>query len=96
MKIKKLRDLIQESETKNSFWQMTPHHELEYVGRGREQRMKFKGALIAAEPDALVISVSEKQSDHETVSRLVKLAGTWKANSKNQLVFEVEREGGRK
>ncbi len=95
MKITRLNELIEEGKLKKGRWELTPQHELQYRSQGLEEEIKLKGALVAAEPEALVIAVTEKQSDQKIVTSLVKLSGTWKANSKNQLVFEVARESGR-
>ncbi len=96
MKLTKLNQLIDDNQTVKGHWELTPNHEVQYKSNGKNEEIKFKGSLIAAEPDALVLSVTERQSDQKIVTSTLKLIGTWKANPQNQLVFEVEREQGKK
>ncbi len=76
-------------------WTLGPHHELRYQSEDLNEEFNIKGSLIAAEPEALVFAVTERQEDQNIVTSIHKLAGTWRANAKNQLVFEVEKESGR-
>jgi len=96
VKLSKENQLILEGgEVFQGRWEITPDHEILYKKTGLDEEIKIRGALVAAEPDALVLSVTQKQSDQEVVTSLVKLTGTWHANAKNQLVFEVEKEQGK-
>lgn len=95
MKLTKLNQLIVDGEIVRGHWELTPDHELQYRRDGLDEEIKLKGALIAAEPDGLVFSVTERQSDQEIVTSLGKLTGTWGLNPANQILFEVEKESGR-
>ncbi len=96
MRITKLDDLIERSASVKGRWEITPNHEVQYRSQGKEEEFKFKGSIIAAEPDALIVSITEKQSDQKIVTSLGKLQGSWKLDSKNRIVFEVEKEKGKK
>ncbi len=96
MKLTKLNQLPEDGRATKGTWEITPNHEVQYCAEGKDEEIKFKGSLIAAEPDALVISVTQRQSDQMTVTNNVKLAGTWKVNLKNQIAFEFHKESGKK
>ena len=96
MKLTKLNDLIEGGRGKKGRWELTSNHEVVYKSEGLDEEIRFMGSLIAAEPDALVLAVTERQSDQKVVTGLTKLSGAWKANARNQLLFEVEKEGGKK
>jgi hypothetical protein len=76
-------------------WVLTPDHEIRYQSKNKEEQFRFKGAVVAAEPEALVLSVTSEQIDQNEAGRIVKLAGKWKVNAKNQIQFEVEKESGK-
>jgi hypothetical protein len=103
MKLSKLNQLIDPStslragdgEEIKGRWEITPDHEIQYKKIGQDEEIKARGSLVATEPDALVISVTERQTDQTVVTSIYKLIGSWKANPKNQLVFEVEKEQGK-
>ena len=92
MKLTKLNELIEDGKVIKGDWELTPNHEVRYRGKDKNEELRVKGALIAAEPGVLVLSLTEKQSDQKIVTSIVKLTGTWKLNSQNQIVFEVEKE----
>lgn len=96
MKLTKLNELIEEGKVRKGRWELTPNHELRYRSEDLNDEIKFKGSLIAAKPEALVVSITEEQADQKVVTSLVELSGTWRTNSKNQLLFEVDRGRGRK
>jgi hypothetical protein len=91
----KLNELIEDGKSVKGRWVLTPHHELQYLALDDEKQIKLKGTLMGAEPDALLFSYFEKEAAGKTVIRLAKLQGNWKANSKNQIVFDVARQSGR-
>ena len=95
MKFTRLDQLIGDLKTTKGRWELTPNHELRYRSLDKDEEIKFKGSLIAAEPDALVISVTGRQTDQKVVTRIVKLAGTWRLDPQNRIVFEVEKENGK-
>ncbi len=94
MKISKLSDIFQGDKIKGH-WELAPTQGLQYKAEGKDEEIKFKGSLVAAEPDALVVSYTERQSNQKTVTRIFKLAGTWSVDSKNRIAFEVEKETGK-
>lgn len=96
MKLTKLNDLIESGEVVQGDWEITPNHEIHYKSDKKDEEFKFKGSLVAAEPDALVVSVTEKQFDQKIVTSIAKLTGAWRLDPKNRIVFEVEREDGKK
>ena len=96
MRITRLDDLPGINPQAKGRFELTPSHEVQYKSLGKDEEFKFKGSIIAARPDALVLSVTEKQSDQKVVTSLGKLQGSWKLDSKNHIVFEVEKEKGKK
>lgn len=96
MKLTKLSDLLKDGKTVKGKWELTPDHDLQYKSKDLDEEIKLQGTLIAAEANALVFSVTARQKDQKIVTSIHKLTGTWKANPKNQLVFEVERESGKR
>ncbi len=84
---------LEELMKKKGRWKLSPGHEVEYVSEGPSEELKFKGALVAAEPEALVLSVTERVGP-KLVTRLVRLRGAWSADAQNRLVFEVEKTTG--
>jgi hypothetical protein len=96
LKLTKLNELIEDDKIIKGSWQLTPNHEVQYKSDGQDEEIKLKGSLIAAEPDALVLSITQRQSNQKIVTSIVKLTGNWKANPQNQLVFEAEKSAGKK
>ncbi len=94
MKLTKFNELLEDGEVIKGDWELGPNHELRYRAEGLDEEFKFIGSLIATEPEALVFSVTEKQSDQKVVTSIQKLNGAWKLNSKNQITFAVEKESG--
>ena len=89
MKLTRLNELVDEKEIIKGRWQLDPNHELIYKSEDKEETVNLKTSLVAAEPDALVFSVTQKQTDHSVVTSLLKLTGAWQADSKNRIVFHV-------
>ena len=96
MTLASLNEFIRRRRFVEGRWRLTPGHELQYRGDRRAGVVRLRGTLIAAEPEGLVVSVAARHEDGTIVSRLVTLAGTWSANAKNQLQFEIERTKGRR
>ena len=69
MRYRKLSDLQRDVETFSGSWELSPEHELVYKERRRgpngltTKEATIKGSLVAAEPDALVVSVTVQESD---------------------------------
>ena len=76
MKPTKLSQLLDEGKVQKYDWKLTPDHRLVYKAEGQDEEFKLDSSLIAAEPDALVFSYTEKQSAKKTVTRILKLTGT--------------------
>ena len=95
MKLNKLNDLIEDGEAVKGRWEITPDHDIQYKKNGDVEEIKVSGSLVSAEPGALVIGVTERQTDQKIVTSIYKLTGTWKANPQNQLVFEIAKENGK-
>ena len=90
MKLTKLNQLLEDGQVIKGRWIITPNHEVQYRFEGKDEEIKVTGSLIAAEPDALVISVTEKQKDQKIVTSIVKLSGVWKLNTeKNRLTYSI-------
>ena len=96
MKLTRLNELIREGETIKGSWELDENHALTYRVRGKEEEVKLKGTIISAEPGTLVAAVTEKQTSGTIVTSTVQLTGTWKVDPKNRIVFEVEKENGKK
>jgi hypothetical protein len=56
-----------------------------------EREVTIKGSLVAAEPDALVISVTTQETANRIVTGLVKLSGKWALDDKNRITFCIKR-----
>lgn len=91
-KIKSLDDLKSKSSGK---WQLDNHHRLTYSSQDEQEQFELEASLVAAEPDTLVVSVTQKQERGRTVTSLVKIDGTWQANDANQIEFEVAGQSDR-
>ena len=96
MKITRLNELIEDGKKLKGRWRLGKDGELEYRSTEEDEELRLKAPLVAAEPGALVISMTDQQSDRRSATHLARLTGTWKADAANRLVFEAERESGRK
>ena len=92
MKLTRLNELIEDGKVVKGRWEITPDHEIQYRSEGKDEEIKLKGTVVAAEPGKLVLSVTEKQSDQKKITSLAALSGRWSADEKNRLVFEAERK----
>ncbi len=96
MKLTNLNKLIEENQHLKGRWELSPTHEIRYKSHDLDEEIAFRGSIVAAEPDALVVSFAQGQINQKVTKRLAKLAGAWRLDSKNRIVFEVEKEGGKK
>ena len=96
MRLTKLNELIEDGKALKGRWEIGKNHEIQFRSFEKDDEIRVRGTLMAAEPGALVIAVTEKQSDQRLVTSLWKLSGLWKTSPKNQLIFEAERQSGRK
>lgn len=94
MPAKKLDDLIRDSKRVNGKWALDNRHRLTYSSEEDKEQFELEASLVAAEENTLVVSVTQAQEKGRTVTSLVKLDGTWRANEKNQLEFEVSGKIG--
>jgi hypothetical protein len=62
---------------------------------GKNEDIRARATLVAAEPGELVVSAHERLEDQLSVTRLLKLSGKWQADPQNRLSFDVQRSGGR-
>lgn len=95
MALTRLQTLVDDAKRRKGRWRLTRDHEIAYRGEGREEEFSLQGPLIAAEPGRLLFSASEKTSDQKTVTQIVRVDGEWKADSRNRIIFVVEKESGR-
>lgn len=96
MKLTRLNQLIEEGETLKGRWELDERHEVRYRREGPLEEVTVKASLVEAEPEALVVSVTEKQVGGKIVTSLFKLIGAWQLDDKNRITFEAEREFGKK
>lgn len=96
MRITSLNELIEEGKKRKGDWRLAKNGDLQYRSSGKDEQIRLKAVPIAAEPDALVLSLTEKRSDQKAVTHLARLSGTWKTDARNRLAFEVERESGKR
>jgi len=96
VKLKNLNQLIEENQRLKGRWELSPNHEVRYRSRDLDEEITFRGSLIAVEPDALMVSFTQGQTDQKVVRRIAALTGAWRLDSKNRIVFEAEKEGGKK
>ena len=94
MKPTKLSDLLEDDKSKSQ-WELGPNHEVLLKSDDKAKEIKFKGSLIGAEPDALVVSYTERESNQKVVTRLLKISGEWKLNQNNQITFQVAKKSGK-
>ena len=94
--LKNLNDLEREGRRLAGKWNLDGRHRLSYLSDPPNEAFELEASLVAAEPDALVVSITEKQKNGKAVISLARLSGKWSANEENKIEFEVERESGRK
>lgn len=94
MRLTKLNELITDDGVVRGQWMLGLDHELIYKSKDLDEEIRFKGPIVVAEAGSLALSIEEKRADQKTQTNIVKLTGKWRANNKNQIVFEVEKENG--
>ena len=95
MRLTKLNELVEDGKTLKGRWELGKNHEIQFRSSDKNDEIRLRAPIVAAEPDALVVAVTEKQQEQQVVTSLWKLAGTWSANPKNQILFSADRESGR-
>lgn len=96
MKLTRFNQLVDGAEILKGRWDLNRNHEVIYRKTRRTEQATLKASLVASEPDALVVALTEKKSAGKVVSTLLKLSGAWRLDEKNRITFEVERESGKK
>ncbi len=98
MKLTQLNQWIDGGEVIQGRWILDENHELTYRAQsgGDRETSRFRATLVAAEPGTLVIAAAQTKSRNKTVTEIVKLIGTWRANAQNNIIFEVEKASGAK
>lgn len=76
-------------------WKLSSSDEVRYEAEGLGEEFSFSGVPVSAGPYELAVAATVKEEDQKTVTRLWKLRGAWRADAKNRLVFEVEKESGK-
>jgi hypothetical protein len=97
MRVNRLNQLIENGAVVKGRWEFSPQNEVIYRASDHDnEEVRLKAVLIAAEPGLLVLGVTQKKKSLRVETSLFKLSGVWRADLKNQLTFEVEREAGRR
>jgi len=96
MKLTRFNDILEDDEKIKGSWELTKDHEVQYKKDGKNEEVKLKASLLAAESKTLVLSLTERQIDQKIVTSIVKLSGSWRVDGKNRINFDVERESGKK
>ena len=95
MRLTKLNDLIDEGEVVGGKWDLNKKHEIRYRERGKDSQVRFKARILDVKPASIVLASTSRQEDQKTVTRIHELTGTWRADAKNHLTFNVKRQTGR-
>ncbi len=66
----------------------------ELIKQGRARKAQV--SLAAAEPDALVLSVTERENDKRTVTRMMRVNGKWRVGAANALEFALDKSEEKK
>ncbi len=77
-------------------WQIDKKHQIRYKATGENEEASLEATILDIEPAAIVLSHTAKQDDQKIVTTINKLTGVWRADDKNRLTFEVEREAGQR
>lgn len=94
-RIRELDDLENESGEIAGRWRLDDQHRLFYRAKGKSERMEVEASLVAAEPDALVVSMMQKKENGNVVTSLARLEGKWRANDRNEIEFEAAYQSGK-
>ncbi len=64
------------------------------IKQGRTKKAQV--SLASAEPDALVLSVTERQDDKRVVTRMMRVSGKWRVGTANALEFALDKGDAKK
>ncbi|MEI8344589.1 MAG: hypothetical protein WCG06_00785 [Candidatus Omnitrophota bacterium] len=84
-------DWVEQNQPIKGHWHLGEGHEIIYRAKDATGRHALKAALVAAEPEALVIGADLPNEDGQKATHLVKLSGRWRVNRHNRIVFLVNR-----
>jgi hypothetical protein len=96
MKLTSLNNLEEKGERVEGVWKLGENHELVYREGEGKREARLKGTLVAVERGALVFSATVKEDEKRSTTGLFKLTGDWRVDSKNRILFEVEKAAGKK
>ena len=96
MKLTRLNELIKDGKIISGRWRLGKDNLIVYESEGSREEILFKGMPLAVGPDGLVVSIEEKRQDQKSILTTLTLVGSWSADSKNRLRFEVEKTNGRR
>ena len=88
-------ELVRDGRVVEGLWTLGPGHELFYRSEKLDEEVRIRATILDVEPGAILASVTERRSDQKSVTSLVRLAGRWRMNPKNQIIFEIEKSRGR-
>ncbi len=92
MKLTRLNQILDEGRIIKGSWELNDKHEVFYKGEGKDEEFKLKASILGAEPGALLLTVTERQTDQKIVTSILKLSGAWRLDPTNRINFEVESE----
>ena len=80
-------------------WALTEDHDLrltlDKLGRDTlADKITLKGQILDVKRNSLLFAVSTKTQKNKTLTYVLQLGGTWKADSNNRLTFHVQKEKG--
>jgi len=80
-------------------WALTQEHDLrltlDKLGRNTlADKITLKGQILDVRKNSLLFAVSTKTQKDKTLTYVLRLGGTWKADSNNRLTFRVQKEKG--
>ena len=79
-------------------WKLTQNHQLALALHEAQpeqrQTVYLKGALIAAQANALVFALHRNEDEDAQTAQRLTLSGRWQADAKNRLTFLVEKADG--
>ncbi|GEM_PF-3825035 len=89
---KKLEDLTGRDALRGGQWFLGKNQELYFRRKGLSEKTSLRADILAAKPDALVVSLAQDQQNQKVSGRTVKLDGKWQADEHNRLAFFVQKE----
>ena len=94
-KMKTINELTGGGQAIGGEWSLDDRHRLSYRSADGSEQFDYETSLVAAEPGALIVSLTQKQQNGKILAQLARLEGKWQANRFNQIVFSVTRQSGK-